>query len=791
MLNSAGAIPLAACASMPSDWLSRKPSHQRRILPADCSQLSGTPVFSWGEPQDRANGTPWVFSLRRAGGGAPNSLVLKRTDVQESRLILRQELGADSYEWRVSYTNTRGATVDSAWRRFGIQAATTATRQAVAQVQSSQTLAFPDGQALAQSVVQRAHPRLLPAGSSFPAIAKAAQQPDQVPVLQALRSKARQALGRPIPNAPQSQQSGSTLSKVLDDRQIRQTAIYQREAIETLAVIGHIDGDPSLRDAARQRLLALAEWPTDGPSSEAANDQVNREIYWALATGQDLLWNELSPAQRSRITTVLRERVLQAIQSLAYLAREPYDSHRISNVRWLNQTLLLASGAPEFPEAQALLARLWDLSRFTLYAWGDEDGSFGNGIAYAWYAFVSTVPYAATVRVATGVDLYQLGVLRRAGEQLIAFTAPDYKQPSAFGDETETQDLYANYAGNFYRLHAQMTRDPVDGWYWQANPSNLANPRSPLIWQLLLLGVDSSPLPRPQAPTRNSWFFRDAGLAAVHVDPAQSGRTSLFFKSSRFGAFNHSHADQNSVVYVSQGQPLLINAGYYPYYNSPHHKSVTRATRYKNALTFDGGFGQSESVQGARRPSDPMHSMDAGGTLLRAEEQGTLTLLTGDATAAYRAVNATSGTWSPLLTNAVRSVVMDRASGITLIYDWATSATPRRWELNFHSPQAFTVYYATIMARSKNASVCLDTHGPATAFNQTMDWDVPPEVNQPAQAHGRFTVQVASTELAHLTVLRDGCRDHKLKLARNGSRFEVTLDKQRVVFNKRELQLAP
>jgi len=795
------------CTPLLADWLSQMPTQQRRILPDDCSITSSTDslLFSWGSPGDRNTSRPFGFSLRSKGG----TPVVTRSDLASPRLILAKAPVPGDYEWAVSYTNTRGATVSTQWRRFSVQSLASTTASAAssnavaaagglsaktASLQSeagSNATPIPDGQALSYAVMGKAHPRLLPAGSSFARILAAAQSSEHLPVLNALRAAARFALTQTIPTAPGGSASVANLAAVQDVRQVRQTARTQREQIEALGLIGKLDSNNAMLAAARQRLLALATWAPTGVSSETSNDQANREIYLALATGLDLLWAELSSTERNQITVALRARVLQANQALSYLDRDPYDSHATGNVRWITQTLLLAAGLPGFPEAQGLLASNWDLSRFTLGIWGDKDGSFGNGIAYGWYSFVSAVPYAASVRTIAGVDLYQLPFLRHAGDQLIAFTAPNTRLPSAFGDETETLDLYPYYASNYYRLHAQMTRDPVDAWYWQANPANLTKINEPLIWQLLLLGVDGSALPRPQAPTQNAWFFADAGLAAVHTNSALSARTSVFFRASRFGAYNHSHADQNSLVYFSQGLPLLINAGYYPYYNSPHHKSVTRATRYKNALTFDGGYGQSESVLGAAKPSDPFHSMDASGDILRSEVRGNLTVLTGDATPAYRAVNPATGTWVPLLSNAVRSVVMDRASGMVFVYDWATSATPRRWELNYHSPNAFAANAATVKASNGAASVCLDRYGPASSFAQTMAWDVAPEVSQPAQAHGRFTMLSASTELAHLTVLRDNCRIQSVQVQQQGTRIQVTSAGQTLVFDKRGVTLSP
>ncbi len=783
--NSGGT---AVCAPLTADWLELMPSHMKRIGPLDCSSQSSTPLFSWSEAGDRQTSIPWSFTLRPQGGGAA---LFSRSDVTSPRVQIDRVLAPGNYEWSVNYASTGGARISTQWRRFTVSAPSTALAKGLTASGASTIPAVPDGSAIALVAAAKARPRVLPAGSTYAKIAAAAQTAENLPVLNELRSKAKFALTQAIPLAPESAKGLTGLKAVVDVRAVRQTARVERDYIETLATIGRLDGNPTMINGAKQRLLALASWAPTGASSEATNDQANREIYLALAMGIDMLWGELSANERTAITLPLRSRVSQASSALSYLDREPYDSHGIGNVRWLNQTLLLAAGLPGFPEAQAMLARLWDLSRFTLGTWGDVDGSFGNGIAYGWYASISTVPYVASVRAIADVDLYQLEYLRRAGEQLMAFTPPNIKQPSAFSDETETDDLYATYAHSYYRLHAQMTRSPEDAWYWRVNPLNISRPKDAIIWQLLLLGADSRPLPAPVAPSQNTWVSREAGLAAMHVDAKVSARTSVFFRSSRFGAFNHSHADQNSVVYVSQGKPLLIGSGYYPYYNSPHHMAVGRATRYKNALTFDGGFGQSESVAGASRPSNPAHSMDASGAITYNENRGALSAVTGDATLAYRAINPQTGTWVPMLSNAVRSVVMDRANGITLIYDWATSAKARQWELNFHSPNAFAADASTVKASNGASTVCLDRHGPATSFAQTMAWDVPPENNLPAQAHGRFTALSASTELAHLTVLRDGCKIVPLQVSQQGTRIAVVLGNQVISFDKRQTQMSP
>ncbi len=629
---------------------------------------------------------------------------------------------------------------------------------------------------------------MLAQGSSLTKLRSAAAQSENQPVLALLRSRASRVTSLPIPPSPDvagAATGTANLQQVQATRDLVQIARNERSYIENVLLVGLLDGSAGLIEHGKSRLLSLATWSPNGLTSERTAAQANREIYLALAQGLDLLWTGLSPAERNLLGGVIRERVMQGAAALSLLDREPYDSLGLTNLRYITQALMLASGVGSFPEATNLLSRHWDLAVYNLSVWG-EDGSFGNSIAYAWYNFNTAVPFAAAVRVVSGVNLYALSPLARMGEQLIAFTAPDWQQPNAFGDESENQKLYEHYSGSTFRLHAQLTRQAADQWYWQARRTNITAPGAASIWQVLLLGVDSSPLPAPVAPKTDDWFSSDVGLAAIHMSIGRSDRTSVFFRSSRFGAYNHSHADQNSLVYVSQGKPLLVNSGYTPYYNSPHHRHI-RATRYKNALTFDGGFGQSENLASiGNAPGDPIHSMDTAGELIRAQSVGNRTLVTGDASLAYRALDTARFLWIPQLNSAVRSIAVDKASGVTLIYDWASSSTARQWELNFHSPNAFVVNASTVKAQNGNASVCLDRHGPATSVSQNMNWGVNPEVIQPAQSHARFTSLVRSTEFAHLTVLRESCRNATVQVTQSGTSFSVNVDGKAVAqFDKR------
>ena len=78
----------------------------------------------------------------------------------------------------------------------------------------------------------------------------------------------------------------------------------------------------------------------------------------------------------------------------------------------------------------------------------------------------------------------------------------------------------------------------------------------------------------------------------MHSDITSAARTSVYFKSSPYGAYNHSHGDQNSIVLYSGGKPLLIEAGYQDYYGSPLVNNWYRQTKAHNAVKYDGQVGQ-------------------------------------------------------------------------------------------------------------------------------------------------------------------------------------------------------
>ncbi|WP_310502469.1 heparinase II/III family protein [Paenibacillus qinlingensis] len=147
-------------------------------------------------------------------------------------------------------------------------------------------------------------------------------------------------------------------------------------------------------------------------------------------------------------------------------------------------------------------------------------------------------------------------------------------------------------------------------------------------------------------------------------------RISLYFRSSPYGSYSNSLADQNSFILHAYGESLAIKSGFYDYYNSAHHKGFTKRTISANAITLDGGQGQ------------PVNDFDAKGRIVGFASHPAFDATTGDAVGAYEGE----------LTRAFRHIVYVRPSVFVVIDDLATSKPAGvSFEWNLHANQRLTL----------------------------------------------------------------------------------------------------
>ena len=745
-LTGSGASSLLSKGCTPrvsSDFIDNPTWNNRRLLPRDCAlSLVNAPLFSWRQPIDRDLTKPWSFKLRRSTGEP-----ILATTTGSPRLQLGQRLPAGDYEWEVAYTTKFGdrGVRKSDPRRFTVAA------------DASDFLA-PNGTTVAAAVARKARPRIVPAGSSYAAMVAKARGGEYAEEYSALLREVDDILKRPLPPAPVEPLSTLT-PKQLDNWKRDTLTLLRKESknIEYLGFAWRFTGNGRYKDAAVARVMNLAAWSPAGATSDESLDTGNVTIFVSLSRALDQFSGALTSTQEARIVASIKSRIGQTIASFGHFDEFPYDSHGVSAVRDVVDALLYSAGSPGFAESEGWLAKYWDLMLATLTTWGADDGSWGNGVTYGWQMMDGFADNLVGVRAITGVDLTQSPWVRGVGDFFIANTAPAGSHMSAFGDGTEKSDMYKMYARDQYRLYAALTRQPHHDWYWRVGAPTTSKFITLSPFHFVALGLNQAPVV-PAAPARSSFVFEDAGVVALHDDAKATNRSSVFFRSSRFGSANHSFADQNSFTLVSKGRDLLVSGGYYPWYLSPHHATVTRATRYKNALTFDGGIGQAEPVPNPSAPGQPEQTMDARGQIINFLDRGGWAVTTGDATRAYAGWKEADRTWTPFLSNAVRTVAYNRTERVLVIYDWATSATARRWELNFNGLEAFTASGTGARITNTTASACIDVHATPGSFSTTQGFAVKPEKVRPTQYQARFQAATASQALVAVTVIREDCR---------------------------------
>ncbi len=766
-----------------TDWIDATDWSARLLTPTDCAIVKiTTPVFSWKQVYGRNLSIPWNFTLRNAS----NVVIFTATSSSPRIFLDDYPLAPGTYSWQVNYTNTAGVVQTSVWRTFSI-------------APDAITFKLPSGETYAAMAKAKPSPRMLPTGSTFAGIVASANAGELKNPYSGFLWLANKLLPSAMPSAPAMKVETDFPSKLEYTAwlmKITHLVGDEHQAINYIAYAGKFTGDPKYNTAALARIMSLAIWPTTGPTSEAINDQANREIYVALAEGLDLLGSKMTTAQRATVIAAIRDRVGQTMATIINLDYQPYNSHLLEVNRAAVQALTLTVGVENFPEAQQWLARSWEAWLTTAAVWGGADGSWGNSGAYGWFAMIRMTELLAEVRLVTGIDLTKWPVFGKYGDTQIAQYAPIYSPVTAllrgsFGDGVEDANFYRAYSNTTYRLFAKLTGKPSDEWYWRVGTTAVPTGNAIQATNFLMLGL-GLPVVTPAAPTKNSYAFEDSGIAALHTSTADPLRTSLFFRSSRLGSLNHSHADSNAFTFVSKGKEILISGGYYPYFASPHHLQVGRATRYKNALTFDGGIGQSEPTSAPTAPGAPEFSAEARGQLINYFDNGIWSAVTGDATLAYRGLNTVSKIWTPLLTEADRTVVFNRVEKVAIIYDYATSATSRQWELNYHTMlnSPFIVSGGTIEINNAPGKACIDHYGLPGSFTQTTAFDVAPETALPNQNHGRYTATTKSNVLTSVTVIREDCRILPVNVTFSGSSASVSLNNASpITFDKKTVQV--
>jgi hypothetical protein len=423
----------------------------------------------------------------------------------------------------------------------------------------------------------------------------------------------------------------------------------------------------------------------------------------------------------------------------------PYDAHGGNTLGFL--ALIAALNLGEVPQAQAW----FDFSVRTyvhqVYTWSGPEGGYANGTAYGQAAADFSVQIWDPLSQALAVSIYRKpwsdGFLR-----FMAHFVPPGTPNHVFGDGHED-------VPNTYLLKAFASRfdTPAAKWYYQS----MTGVEDPLT-----LLQAPSPLPvntvTTAAPPPNAAMYPSVGWAAMHSSLADMKRTSLYFKSSPYGSYNHSHGDQNSIVLNSGGKRLLMEAGYYDWYGSPLWTSWYRATKSHNAVTFDNGTGQ--------KTDGNTVNLGRNGKITGFSTSTAMDYVEGDATAAFEG----------LVSLARRKVWYLRSQDLAVVMDTMTAPVARSFEWNFHAPVTIAPQSdgsATIV--NGDRSLCVRSITPGTSLVKRTG----PAPLTGIEDHAAFT-RPAATSAEFLVLLDVGCKKPAVSLTTGSSSRTLTVGSQTI-----------
>lgn len=700
-------------------------------------------------PGEVSKSNPPVFSWPSLGRGPYRVEVVdstgKTSDFKtgNSWLTLGYKLPIGQYGWRYGPESTAGSN-KGAWIRFSIPL-------------DASDFPIPDVEALLDYAKQRARPRSIDIAALRLGNAKSDAVSPALP--QRLQSWGEEAL----PAEPELSPEGMALGA---QRQALKSSMQQRvfgeeDKILPAALTWLASGESRALNEAKRRALNLARWNSSGATSFKAHDQVGLSITWTLALAYDWLYPQLNPLERNEIAAAIGSRLTDIMGTLPFglddgrrIDTNPYDSHAaVALARVSAICSVMAGVAPQFDACfHNTVPRylMWPVP------WGRDDGGYANGTNYGqWDTAYTHLVVWDVLRESIGIDLTATSWVQGYGK-FITYFLPPGTPTGLFGDGAEKnwRDVWATQA----KAYAARVPSPLADWYAR---QQFGEDATKLYFLLAPYRDWSKTPPHIPADTPNAIHLPSIGWVAMHSSLADRGRNSVYFKSSPYGSFSHSHADQNSFVINSRGQPLAIDSGYYDYYNSPHWKGWYKQTLAHNTMTFDGGVGQLHDTMAAK------------GKITQFETTAAYDLVTGDATQAYGGA----------LARAVRSMVYVRP-GVLLVFDSLASASPRTWEWNIHAlrPMAATGE-RSIEIEKDGERLCVEVlHGPDMAFSQTDEFAHAPSGVYPKQWHGVFKSATKGKAFQMLTMLSLNCEKPPVEVTVDPAGLGVALAGHRFVF---------
>lgn len=421
---------------------------------------------------------------------------------------------------------------------------------------------------------------------------------------------------------------------------------------EAATLIWRVTGEEKYLAKAKEFLLKSSAWHFEpdwkagavvGATDIYYNDEAHFRLWRKLPLIYDQMRDQLSPEEKKKILASFKTR---GNRSEAWIKKAKVEELKRNSieveprshpVRFMAMTGLAGLALwDDLPEAREWWRFAYEFFRDQFSPWGGDDGGWAEGNAY----WRGTFEHAAfqDALLAIGDPIAYAVPFWKNSPYFALYNVQPYRH-TTFGDTSNAghfnlEPVIADYMehmarvqqNGFFRAYAELCTDT------RIHPEDKGltglDRQYPTACEFLIRNFIASARPLPPAKPLSELppyrFFRDIGWVSLHSALGKpDDDIQITFKSSPYGSFSHSHADQNAFILNAFGEGLAINSAYREFHRSPHHQGWTWQTKSKNALLIDG-LGQ--KVQDEK----------ATGTITRFETKDRYVWTTGDATVAYQ-----------------------------------------------------------------------------------------------------------------------------------------------------------
>jgi hypothetical protein len=433
------------------------------------------------------------------------------------------------------------------------------------------------------------HPRLVLSEQNIARIKRASESEFGQPYWQTITAwLEREQKAEPL-SEPAPQKAGADGTKNMAEfRRIQASAEDVESHIVVAAGVYRITGNRRYLELVRAWVKGVVHWDPHGATGLKADDYAARQTLYALAVAYDGLYGEWTAEERATMRTCMLARGADLYERLSPLKQDEYNNHP-----WFQCSALIDAGLALADES-ADADRWWRygsevyLTHFLPLA--GDDGSWHEGINYTTFTLKYVCHFANSLTSATGINPFNDVPWMRNVGYFRLYLAPPGSIGIYFND---TRPLAVQQWDRpiAFRLAAE-THDPVLQWYATATP-RIADLKPTSSFYTLLYRDPDLPATRPDAlPLARN--FSALGWIVSRTDLASGNGVEFGFKSQpwsttpRRTTAGHDHPDANNFLLNYLGKPLLVDSGFYDYFNSPHHQGWTKTGRAHNTLLIDG-----------------------------------------------------------------------------------------------------------------------------------------------------------------------------------------------------------